>query len=1710
MKKRELYKRKVFMLRRIRGNHLGVRNRLAAAILCFGLVMSPLSVYAAPDEQEKSKSSDLSGQQYMASAEYGIDDESWNTYDSEGHPTPGVDTQGTVVAVFDCGVDYEHEDLKNVMWNEGLNYSSLVEMGGGEYGICVSPVDSMGDPYKKSDPMDDEREGHGTHVAGIIAAEWNKIGVSGITCGTKIMAVKVSNDRGITSEAELIEGYRYVIEAKKAGVNVVAINMSLGFPSDGNALNAMATKAGELGIVTCIAASNSMRDLDPENGIAAALADNPYVLAVGASNAEGKPWADETGSGSNYGRRTVDVFAPGADIISTFPERLGELDLSSDIVEENEKLYSFDYSTGEYEVTDGKESSVFGFTGEETVLSKGTDGLTLSTPEGGYGGSFTLVAPFLETLKSCKGGLITVKAPLGTEMSFSLNCDDRDYGEVTKVAGSDGIMEFPFVIPADSYVDLSSAKLVFGVNSDSGLEEEGEEEGENAVLKEITVVKSVLYTGKTKYFTESGTSMATPVMAGAAAMLFATFKNDTADKIVARMQGSVKRVDSLKDKCIAEGIFSLSNALAEKTYPVITGLTRQGDQAIITGYFFGSLIPSVKIDGKEVTSLSGNSTELTVTLPEGVSDGEVLVEITSEKGSGHRLMQLGTAENLYPRLPLPEESEADFYDANIKSMTAVGDSLYVVLGSEDTRIYSYNTKTKEWKKEYKGGYPASEGACEAGGKLLFLASDIIKGEDYIGCFDPESGNVTFKLYEDNFFITHAALVNAGTGVYIVGGREGIYGNARNQSTSRPIIYVDPEDTSNIKTETIEGASVSAEYPIAVSDGKGTIAIYGYQNGMDAFSFVKPITIQVSGNTASVSAGVAKDAYPKTDRNQTAVGSAAVTADGNVMLTGPVVTDDTRKVTEDTYVAGFGKKNIQSTGKVVSLTPVYHPVSAVIGDTYYVLGTTDSEASHFVFAGAETSSPSLDEELPVYKLTTDEPEKVTVRIFDEHPSVVYMDITAFFDRFYNRKLSVAETNGTYILSEENIGERAVIDIDQDTLTTGNYHGLFQPLMEGREEDSLRFVERAAFLKHTENQVTEQAEDIVLDFGKYGIDLIEADGKVYAPLSVLGMLVNTGEDPYVITNGETVYVNGTSMNPTDEDQSESDEKRLNGLAEGDRPKELIRESYAELCFELDLLYGLPGTHSQFMQSLQENGLDKTLDTFDPDLKTMLLSSDAADYALGLNRLLSFWLNDSGHTQYDLTQFMQYDDLYEEIQEKQNEEIELPDSFSYWYIERDKAGMKDSRRFARAEGEMYDESYYVVKGDTAYVKFEEFDVDYEGWEKYYQKTGDMPDDAFARIHSALEKANADGNVQNFVIDITSNGGGDTEALIGIIGLITGKAQQKVYSVITGQIYVAQPKVDRNLDGAFDEKDDAVDYSRLNMAVLCSGYSFSCANTFTSAMRDAGIAVLGTKSGGGACCVTNMATEEAVTFRISGQIMLVNAKGENIDEGIKADIDLSVKTGEDTYDYSAFYDDEKVSDALFKFYGKEKKKNEWVNGRWYDKNGRQNYKPVGSWHKTAKGWWYGDTSGWYAKNQWQKIDGKWYYFNQNGYMETDAYRSGYYLTESGAWDGKDKVTGWKKNTTGWWYEIGVNTFISNGWKLISGKWYYFKKTGYAAQNEFIKGRWFEKNCALNDPAHYSWHKTARGWWYGVTGGWNAKKTTYTIDGVSYSFDANGYLIER
>ena len=132
----------------------------------------------------------------------------------------------------------------------------------------------------------------------------------------------------------------------------------------------------------------------------------------------------------------------------------------------------------------------------------------------------------------------------------------------------------------------------------------------------------------------------------------------------------------------------------------------------------------------------------------------------------------------------------------------------------------------------------------------------------------------------------------------------------------------------------------------------------------------------------------------------------------------------------------------------------------------------------------------------------------------------------------------------------------------------------------------------------------------------------------------------------------------------------------------------------------------------------------------------------------------------------------------------------------------------------------------------------------------------------------------------------------------------------------------------------------------------------------------------------------------------------------------------------------------------------NEWVDGKWYDADGKQSYSGTLQWKNNATGWWIEDTTGWYPRNLWQKIDGVWYYFKSDGYMASNEYYNGYWFNQDGSWASQYYLT-WKSNATGWWIEDISGWWPSSSWLKIDGNWYYFDGSGYMVTNSYIDGWW-------------------------------------------------------
>lgn len=215
-----------------------------------------------------------------------------------------------VVAVLDTGVDYNHPDLKDSMWHDPQTGSVGYDVYNGD-----------------ADPMDDV--GHGTHVAGIVAAALNGTGVAGVAPRVKIMAVKVLGADGAGTTASIVDGINY---AAQHGAKVV--NMSFGSAVPGGApdfLEYEAIKAHPEALFVA-AAGNQANDSDTlpvwpasftVDWAVYGLTALPNIVAV-AALADPTSNPGSLASFSNYGVNSIALAAPGDNINSTVPAPLAD------------------------------------------------------------------------------------------------------------------------------------------------------------------------------------------------------------------------------------------------------------------------------------------------------------------------------------------------------------------------------------------------------------------------------------------------------------------------------------------------------------------------------------------------------------------------------------------------------------------------------------------------------------------------------------------------------------------------------------------------------------------------------------------------------------------------------------------------------------------------------------------------------------------------------------------------------------------------------------------------------------------------------------------------------------------------------------------------------------------------------------------------------------------------------------------------------------------------------------------------------------------------------------------------------------------------------------------------------------------------------------------------------------------------------------------
>ncbi|WP_084284329.1 S8 family serine peptidase [Solirubrobacter soli] len=213
---------------------------------------------------------------------------------------------GVTVAVIDSGARIEHPDLAPNIWT---NFNEVP--GNGIDDDNNGYIDDVhGVDLSSTQPGQDVSDGfgHGTHVAGIIAAARNGRGVVGAAPQAKLMIIKALGNDGSGTTGSVAEGIRYAV-ANGARI----INMSLTSTENDQRVADAVQTAAAANVLVVASAGNDSKDIDTQPAYPAALAA-PNLLAVASTDpANGR----DLSSYSNYGKLTVQVAAPGADILST-------------------------------------------------------------------------------------------------------------------------------------------------------------------------------------------------------------------------------------------------------------------------------------------------------------------------------------------------------------------------------------------------------------------------------------------------------------------------------------------------------------------------------------------------------------------------------------------------------------------------------------------------------------------------------------------------------------------------------------------------------------------------------------------------------------------------------------------------------------------------------------------------------------------------------------------------------------------------------------------------------------------------------------------------------------------------------------------------------------------------------------------------------------------------------------------------------------------------------------------------------------------------------------------------------------------------------------------------------------------------------------------------------------------------------------------------
>ena len=459
-------------------------------------------------------------------------------------------SSNVIIAVIDSGVAYDHPDLINNVWT---NHHEIMENGlDDDLNGYVDDIHGWDFVNDNNNPSDYSRDlygdGHGTHVAGIIAAQGNNgIGVSGIMWHAQIMPLQVFDLYETSSFRDAFIQNINIISAIEYAVDNGAwiINCSFGSSLESQFQYEVLNHANQHGVLVVVAAGNESNNNDTIP-IFPANWDLPNIISVAATDG-----LNNLSSYSNYGKNTVDVAAPGGDHF---------LSIYSTVPPKREILFYENFESGDEKWTKGgifeDWSSVFNPLFDSCVVQDSA--ASYHNEENSY---IQLINPI--HTRNYKGLNIQFK---------SLYMLENNYDFLFLEGSTDGI-NFSTVFPITGYVTGFSNKiqtlfgwgddlrisdrfyLRFRLQSDQFLNYDG------VYIDDIKITGIYWNFEGDEYDNKIGTSMAAPVVSGIAGLIWSYRPSLTHMEVKDTIINSVDKMDSLTLKVLSGGRVNAANAL---------------------------------------------------------------------------------------------------------------------------------------------------------------------------------------------------------------------------------------------------------------------------------------------------------------------------------------------------------------------------------------------------------------------------------------------------------------------------------------------------------------------------------------------------------------------------------------------------------------------------------------------------------------------------------------------------------------------------------------------------------------------------------------------------------------------------------------------------------------------------------------------------------------------------------------------------------------------------------------------------------------------------------------------------------------------------------------------------------------------------------------------------------------------------------------------